>query len=136
VIYRDRPVRCPRCLLDIARDEARERWRCERCAGLLLSVAEVAKELVEVAPDLVPEGGVFGLATIGRRSAEPPLWCGVCAGAMEPVFLGGVEIDRCCHDQLIWFDPSELSRVRDVAGEQSERRRRARAPGWLSRLLG
>jgi Zn-finger nucleic acid-binding protein len=50
---------------------------------------------------------------------------------MEPVFLGGVDVDRCYHDELMWFDRGELALVVDVAHDQH----RERARSWLVRLL-
>jgi Zn-finger nucleic acid-binding protein len=38
---------------------------------------------------------------------------------MEPVFLGGVELDRCYHDEQLWFDRGEIGRVVDRAREQA-----------------
>jgi Zn-finger nucleic acid-binding protein len=135
VIYRDRPIQCPLCRVDVSRDEARERWRCHRCRGLMLSVAEVAHDLLETAPDLLPSGGVGGLTTLGRHSEIPPFLCGVCGAPMEPVFLGGVRVDRCYHDELLWFDRGELDRVLEIAREQKQARARAAARNWLSRLF-
>ncbi len=99
-----------------------------------MSISEVAEKLIEVAPDLLPSGaGVNGLTTLGRRTYGPPLQCGVCSAPMEPVFLGGVDIDRCFHDELLWFDHDKLTRVLDIAREQHLERKLHR--GWLSRLL-
>lgn len=97
----------------------------------MLSVGEVVRELVAVAPDLVPEGGVGGLTTLGRRTTAPLLPCPLCGASMEPVFLGGVDVDRCYHDEILWFDLGELAQVVDVAQDQH----RERAKSWLTRLL-
>jgi Zn-finger nucleic acid-binding protein len=129
--YRDRAVQCPRCGVELTRADARDRWRCGKCKGALFSVGEVVRELVVTAPDLVGTGGVVGLTTLGRRTIAPLLDCSVCGGPMEPVFLGGVDVDRCYHDELIWFDRGELALVVDVATDQH----RDRDQSWLVRML-
>jgi len=129
--YRDRPVHCPRCGVGLARDEAREMWLCRACRGALVGTGELVRELVRVAPDLVPEGGFAGISTIGRRSDAPALACPVCGDDMNPVFLGGVEIDRCYHDEFAWFDRGELDRVLDRARDQHVKRE----DSWLRKLV-
>ena len=129
--YRDRAVQCPRCGLELVRADERDRWRCTKCKGALFGVGEVVRELVATAPELVPKGGAGGLTTLGRRTVAPLLACSVCGAPMEPVFLGGVDVDRCFHDELIWFDRGELALVVDVARDQH----REREQSWLVRLL-
>jgi len=131
VSYRDRAVQCPRCGLELQRGDAADRWRCTKCSGVLIGTSELVTELVRVAPDLAPDGMVTALPTIGRKSREPALPCASCGAGMEPVFLGGVELDRCYHDELFWFDPGELARVLAVAQKQKDARE-----SWLARLLG
>jgi Zn-finger nucleic acid-binding protein len=131
VTYRDRAVQCPRCGLELTRADGRDRWLCAKCQGALIAVSEVVRELVVSSPDLVPEGGVGGLPTLGRRSVAPLLDCSICGAPMEPVFLGGIEIDRCYHDQMLWFDRGELAAVVDVARDQH----RERDKNWFVRLL-
>ena len=129
--YRDRAIQCPRCGIELVRASSRDRWRCSKCKGALFAVGEVVQELVETAPDLAPRSTVTGLSTLARRTVAPLLDCSVCGAAMEPVFLGGVDVDRCYHDELLWFDRGELALVVDVAQDQH----RARAQSWLVRLL-
>ena len=50
------------------------------------------------------------LATPERTGDRLP--CPACDKPMSPVSLRGVEIDRCYHDQLLWFDPTELGVMR------------------------
>lgn len=78
-------------------------------------------KLLAVAPDLATDG-VPHLPTWSRRTSETPLPCPVCAAPMEPVFLGGVDVDRCHADKLFWFDAAEVERVVDVAYEQRAKR--------------
>jgi len=130
VTYRDRPLQCPRCTTELVRDEHGERWQCRRCHGALLDVAEVVRELLEVAPELMPSGGVRGLTTLGRRTKDALITCTVCGGAMEPVFLAGLPVDRCYHDQLLWLDAGELAQVLQRAEEQFA----PAAKGWFVRL--
>jgi Zn-finger nucleic acid-binding protein len=127
--YRDRAITCPRCKVELQRHEVSDRWRCAKCAGIAAGVSDVVRELLVIAPDLLPAGGVAGLTTLGRRSATT-LTCPVCGAPMDPVFLGGVDVDRCYHDELIWFDDVELDRVLDIARAQRE----ARHQSWLGRL--
>jgi Zn-finger nucleic acid-binding protein len=129
--FRDRAIQCPRCAIELIRADERDRWRCTKCKGALFAVGEVVHELVVTAPDLVGSGGVAGLTTFGRRTIAPLVDCSVCGAPMEPVFLGGVDVDRCYHDELIWFDRGELALVVDVAADQH----RVREQSWLVRLL-
>jgi Zn-finger nucleic acid-binding protein len=129
--YRDRPLRCPRCGIELSRIDGRDRWRCAKCQGALFAVVEVICELVAAAPDLVPDAGIGGLTTLGRRSAAPLLACAQCGAPMEPVFLGGVDVDRCYHDEVLWFDRNELRWVVETAHEQH----RERARSWLARIF-
>jgi Zn-finger nucleic acid-binding protein len=50
---------------------------------------------------------------------------------MEPVFLGGAELDRCYTDELIWLDEHEHERVLASARAQ----RRGADASWVLRLL-
>jgi Zn-finger nucleic acid-binding protein len=129
--YRDRPLQCPRCGTELVRSDTRDAWRCERCRGALLGVGEVARRLVEVAPDLAPDGNILALPTLGRRTTAPLIKCPACAAEMKPVFLGGLDVDRCYHDELIWFDMGELDHVLEVAASQRD----ARHPSWLLRIV-
>ena len=93
--------------------------------------AEVVRRLVEVAPDLAPEGNVRALPTLGRHATGPLVPCPACGASMEPVFLGGLDIDRCYRDELVWLDTGELDRILGIAGEQRD----ARHPPWLLRIV-
>lgn len=129
--YRDRPISCPRCQLELARGDSGDHWRCGKCHGVLLGTGELVRVLLVVAPDLVPAGeGVHGITTLGRRSPTT-LPCGVCGAPMEPVFLGGIGVDRCYHDELVWFDGGELDLVLTVAHEQHGERTKS----WLARMM-
>lgn len=131
--YRDRPLACPRCRLELHREGTRDVWRCARCVGALIGVEEVIRELVEIAPDLAPATRqAVDLVTRERRPSESPLVCSACGNAMTPVFLGGEDVDRCVFDQLMWFDAGEHQAVLLTADAQ----RRARSRGWLDRLFG
>jgi Zn-finger nucleic acid-binding protein len=127
--YRERPLKCPRCAIELAREETRDVWRCKRCAGALITVEEVISELVKFAPALVPPDGARGITTIGRHGQ--PLTCPTCSAPMEPVFLGGIEIDRCYHDQQLWLDAGELAKIIDRARAQVSVERR----GWFAELV-
>jgi Zn-finger nucleic acid-binding protein len=129
--YRDRRHTCPRCRVALDRDpRERERWRCSACAGELLAVDELVDDLLALAPDLRPSGGIRDVTTRSRGRATP-LPCAVCDDDMEPVFLGAVEIDRCRKDALVWFDLRELERVLARATEQHHERQ----AGLLRRVI-
>ncbi|NVB79578.1 MAG: hypothetical protein HOV81_14370 [Kofleriaceae bacterium] len=133
--YRDRPVSCPRCALELVRVDDGDRWSCSRCKGLLYGVGELIAKLVEVAPDLVPDAGIGDITMPARRTTSPALECPTCNENMDPVFLGGVELDRCYRDNVVWLDRGELEVVLDVATEQRQGRESIRS-SWLARLLG
>jgi Zn-finger nucleic acid-binding protein len=124
VSYRDRPITCPRCGIELARpdDDVDDRWRCGTCRGALVGIEGLAHDLVAVAPELLPAGNVRDVTMIGRRSTEPAIACPACASPMAPVFLGGVELDRCDEDALVWFDSDEYARVIAAAREQRDGR--------------
>lgn len=100
---------------------------------MLCSVEEAIKDLIAVAPDLIPAGQrAADLVTLARRTVAPPVACSMCGGEMEPVFLGGVELDRCYHDELLWFDSGEHALVLDQARDQQGER----AKSWIAKLVG
>ena len=126
--YRDYPIARPQCRRDLDRSEASERWVCGACAGQLWGEAEVIARLLEVAPDLRAEGG-SRLPTLSRRTKDDPRPCPVCRDSMDPVFLGGIEVERCRVDELLWFDRDEIDRVVAIAKEQHG----DRSGTWLAR---
>ena len=134
VTYRDHPLACPRCKITLARTGATDRWACASCHGQLWSEGEVMTQLLAVAPDLAPDG-VPSLPTWSRRTTATPTPCSVCRAAMDPVFLGGVEVDRCRADELFWFDPTEIDRVLEVAQAQHAERDQRGIFQVLRRLL-
>lgn len=115
--YRDRPLQCARCRLELRRDGARDIWTCSRCGGALVAVEELIKELAHQVPSLVPDSGAKDITTLGRRTLQL-VTCPSCSDSMEPVFLGGVEIDRCYHDQQFWLDTGETGQILARAHEQ------------------
>lgn len=125
--YRDRSFECPRCRVELARRDDTDLWACRRCSGALVGETELAQQLVAIAPELAqPHDGV---AMVARKATET-LGCPVCAGELEPVFLGGVEVERCVVDRLVWFDRDEQDLVLDTARHQHAQR----TAGWLRRL--
>src|SRR5262249_48882872 len=130
VPFRDRPITCPRCRLDLMRIDARDDWRCARCGGALLGTRTLVAELLAVAPDLRGGSSLHDVHTIGRHAAEL-LPCGVCGADMEAVFLGAVEVDRCRDDAVLWLDAGELDAILERAAEQ----RATREAGIVQRLL-
>jgi Zn-finger nucleic acid-binding protein len=132
VAYRDRPLDCPRCKRELGRAAAAERWDCAACGGVLFGVGELARALVEIDPELAPDGHVVDVPTLGRRSNEPLLACSICGDSLEPVFLGGIDVDRCYRDEVVWFDRGELASVFDRALAQHSEQH----VSWLRKLLG
>jgi Zn-finger nucleic acid-binding protein len=128
--YRDRPLQCPRCNADLQRDGSKEIWGCPKCGGTLMGIGELITALLEIAPSLLPEGNVRSITTLGRHG--PPLRCPTCAGQMEPVFLGGVDVERCYHDEQLWLDRGEPKRVFDRAAAQQQEH--TADEGWLDKL--
>ena len=54
----------------------------------------------------------------GGREARA-LKCPACAGAMETVAYGGVEVDRCAACKGLWFDALEREKLKDVKGSEA-----------------
>lgn len=90
--YRDRPLQCARCCLELRRDGARDVWTCSRCGGALVAVEELIGELARQVPSLVPDSGAKDITTLGRRTTQL-VNCPSCSASMEPVFLGCVDDD-------------------------------------------
>lgn len=128
--YRDRPLQCPHCSLELRREGSRDIWRCPRCSGALVAVEELIKELATQVPALVPDGGARNITTLGRHTTAPLLTCPSCSDAMEPVFLGGVEVERCYHDHQFWLDAGEPERIIDRAHAQGREQL-----SWFGELL-
>jgi Zn-finger nucleic acid-binding protein len=129
--YRDRPLECPRCRIELSRNETREVWKCRRCAGSLVGTGELVAALVKIAPELVQNSAALtGVAMIARRSVDI-VPCSICAGDLEPAFLGGVDVDHCAVDQVVWFDRGELGLVLDSARRQHA----GRSQPWFVRLV-
>lgn len=129
--FRDRPPSCPRCRVELDRIAADDRFRCAGCDGVVLNAGTLVAELLAVDPSLRDGIRIRDIHTIGRRTDEE-LPCAVCGGAMEPVFLGGVAIDRCRADGVLWFDVGELEEVLSRTAEQRD----DRSVGLLRRLFG
>ncbi|HWU91068.1 MAG TPA: zf-TFIIB domain-containing protein [Kofleriaceae bacterium] len=129
--FRDRPPSCPRCRVELDRIADDERFRCSGCAGVVLDAGVLVTELLAVDPSLRDGIRIRDVRTIGRRTNER-LPCALCGEAMEPVFLGGVEIDRCHADGVLWFDVGELEEVLTRTAEQRD----DRSVGLLRRLFG
>jgi Zn-finger nucleic acid-binding protein len=128
VAYRDRPAACPRCGVELVRRQRRDIWCCPRCTGTQLAVAEVERRLRLYAPD-ISEEVIRDVMTV-RRSRAQPIDCPMCSRPMQPVVLGGIRAARCNADEQLWFEPSALERVVELAGVRHLRQR-----SWLARLL-
>lgn len=119
--YRERVLRCPRCRVDLQVESA-EVARCGKCAGVFVAVPRLLAELVKIDPALVPAEGAAAIRTVrtmGRRATEPALACAACGEPMAPIFLGGRDVDRCYHDDAIWFDRGEHAGVLAAAEAQA-----------------
>ena len=88
-----------------------------------ISETELARRLFEVAPDLAQDVERVGGVAMPERGGQPNrLPCAICAESMQPVFLGGIELDRCVRDRHAWFDTGELARVVAIAQRQHDQR--------------
>jgi Zn-finger nucleic acid-binding protein len=119
--YRDRPLSCPDCRVELARSEIGERWQCPRCRGVCMGVGEIAARVLAAAPQLRPAGRVDGVSTPSRRpeSGRRVRDCPRCGTAMRCVYLGGAPIERCDEDALLWLDPGELDAIATQAQAQA-----------------
>jgi Zn-finger nucleic acid-binding protein len=48
-----------------------------------------------------------------------PTICPKCAGSLEQVVCGGIEVDRCLYCKGIWFDSLEAEKLKAVQGSES-----------------
>ncbi len=126
--YRDRLLSCPRCGLELRRQHRRDAWRCAKCRGVLVGIAELIRQLHGVAP--MPRRGGAGVEMRTRSPDRERVACAACASTMTPVVFHGVELDRCYDDELVWFDTVELERVLDAAIAEHDARR-----SWLDKLF-
>jgi Zn-finger nucleic acid-binding protein len=107
VVYRDRPLACPRCGDELVRRAAHDRWRCVQCRGAALTTAELVRGLLALAPELLRDGRGPVTLTNERRPVTAPVPCPACGDAMDRVLMGHVDIDRCFRDDMLWFDDWE-----------------------------
>ncbi|HET7506077.1 MAG TPA: zf-TFIIB domain-containing protein [Kofleriaceae bacterium] len=126
--YRDRPPVCPRCGVELVRRQRRDVWRCPRCTGMQLALAEVERRLRVLAPEISDEL-IRDIMTV-RRSRAAAIACPSCGRPMQPVAMSGVPVARCNIDHQIWFDARELERIAERAGARHQSQR-----SWLSRLF-
>lgn len=101
-MYRDLAYQCPQCGIELVRDDARDKWRCKGCDGVLLAAQELEDELGPFGKPLVDE------ARNGRTSHRP---CPACTKPMTSFDLAPLQLDRCAEDGLVWFDHDELRRL-------------------------
>lgn len=128
-VFRDRVLVCPRCGSQLARVGERELWRCD-CGGMLFADLELRTELAMIAPEID-----LAIAAIDRG---PHLSCPACTLEMSVIAIAGIELDRCEHDKLLWFDRGEPGAVVDHAREarHTEPPPRATFGAALRRLFG
>ncbi len=83
----------------------RDKWRCKQCNGVLVGSEQL---VVEIGPQA--EAVLDGEADPARPAIHP---CPACAFPMTPYTVGGgIELDRCVTDRLVWFDGGEIGKVR------------------------
>ena len=104
-MYRDPIRRCPRCGHDLVQHDARDKWRCKICQGVLVGPAELAIELGESGEALAEAADPAG-ATLDAK-----LGCPACDGPMRRFLIDDIEVDRCARHG-VWFDGGELGRIR------------------------
>lgn len=127
--YRDHLLTCPRCGATLGREKRQEVWSCPACRGVAVETGELIRLLLRYAPDLMPDGGARGLVIAPRTATTPLLRCAACTRAMDRVLLHGVALERCTHDDLLWFEANELEDVIGAAIADVEARK-----GWGQRL--
>lgn len=113
--FRDTDPQCPRCGKPLARYADRDKWRCRACNGVLVGKDQL---VVEIGPHATT---VLDGETDPARQALHP--CPACAYPMTPYTIGGaggVELDRCVADQLVWFDGGELGKVRAAVPAEND----------------
>ena len=99
------------------------------CAWYALALCGLVRLVMRVAPSLLVNRGVDGLATPPRSPSQPPVICAACGQPTKPVTFHGVDLDRCFKDELVWFDATELDRVLDAAIADHDSRK-----SWIERL--
>ncbi|HEU0033451.1 MAG TPA: hypothetical protein VFQ53_22620 [Kofleriaceae bacterium] len=125
--YRDAPLRCPRCQVELVPKSA-ERWRCPSCRGVAMTSGEVVRGIQAIAPDLRGKPGA---------TPKPPhptsMRCPACDDRMEQLCAGSLELDRCVRDDLVWFDDWEHIRVFAAAHEPGKHAAVCQLLGGLAR---
>lgn len=107
--HRDKALQCPRCGKLLAQYDDRDKWRCKTCNGVLVGHDQLQVEVGDLAPYVLYEE-----ADPSRVATRP---CPVCAFAMIPSGIGGVELDRCENDAIVWFDGGEIGKLRTRIAE-------------------
>lgn len=126
--YRDHLLTCPRCGATLVRQTRHETWPCPACGGVAVELGELIRILMRYAPELLPVGAST-LSTTRRPAGGPALRCPACSRSMQPVELHGVELERCPHDEVLWFEAKQLDVVIDAAIGEVEARK-----GWVQRF--
>ena len=126
--YRDHLLTCPRCGATLVRQTRHETWPCPACGGVAVELSELIRILMRYAPELLPDGA-NSLVTTRRAAAGPSLRCAACGRPMQRVELHGVNLDRCTHDELLWFEAKQLDVVIDAAIDEALARK-----SWGQRL--
>lgn len=102
-MYRDVLLSCPQCGVPLVSLDAREKWRCKQCVGVLVGVAQLELELGETG-----RLRIFVSPERPRAGTRP---CPRCRNPMDVIRLAGMDVERCVSDGVAWFDRGELGRA-------------------------
>lgn len=107
--YRERPLSCPRCSVELVGYPSREKWRCRSCAGVLAGPEELPVELA-----------VLDDVRDRKRRATASIGCPACGTTMQQmrVLKLDIDIERCTRDGYVWFDAGELGALRAFVAEE------------------
>lgn len=115
----DARVVCPRDGAPLRRIRTETPYHaCSRCRGFLLPLA-MAHDVAPLRQEILRRAESWPRSSFG---------CPLCGRAMHQAWHDGVEIDLCCHCEVVWLDRDEINRVspcrqptaKDQAREEAE----------------
>ena len=109
-MYRDRVMRCDACQADFEQYGVRDKWRCPRCAAVVIASTELESELGDLGAGLSDTLDTSRLLATTRS-------CPTCDAGMNQLSIDGVVIERCPKDHTLWFDAGELGKIRGKLSE-------------------
>lgn len=104
-MYRDRELRCDACQVNLEQYGARDKWKCPRCASVVIASNELEAELGEFGLGLSDYLDTSRLVATARA-------CPTCDAGMNELKIDDVVIERCPQDHTLWFNAGELGKIR------------------------